>query len=58
MATERRLLFKLNRHATRFQASMYADDVVIFLKPTPNDVSNLKHILLRFGEVTTLQTNT
>jgi hypothetical protein len=58
MATERRLLSKLNRHATRFQASMYVDDVVIFLKPTPNDVSNLKHILLRFGEVTTLQTNT
>lgn len=57
LATERRLLSKLNGRATRFRASMYADDAVIFLKPTPSDVNNLKHILLRFGEVTGLQTN-
>jgi hypothetical protein len=33
---------------------MYADDAVIFLKPTPMDVDNLKRILLNFGEVTRL----
>jgi hypothetical protein len=31
--------------------------VVIFLKPTPNDVNSLKRIILWFGEVTGLQTN-
>jgi hypothetical protein len=36
---------------------MYADDTVIFLKPTAHDVSNLKSILLNFGAVTGLQTN-
>jgi hypothetical protein len=36
---------------------MYANDAVIFLKPTPMDVDNLKCILLNFGGVTGLQTN-
>jgi hypothetical protein len=36
---------------------MYADDAVIFLKPSVPDVNNLKSILLNFGLVTRLQTN-
>jgi hypothetical protein len=37
--------------------SLYADDVVIFLKPTMTDVSNLKELLHNFGRVTGLATN-
>jgi hypothetical protein len=33
-ATDRGLLSKLNGRAARFRTSMYADDAVIFLKPT------------------------
>jgi hypothetical protein len=36
---------------------MYANDAVIFLKPTTRDADNLKRILANFGEVTGLQTN-
>jgi hypothetical protein len=36
---------------------MYADDVVIFLRPTTNDVNNLRDILVNFGLVTGLQPN-
>jgi hypothetical protein len=36
---------------------MYADDAVIFLKPTNRDADNLKRILANFGYVTGLQTN-
>jgi hypothetical protein len=36
---------------------MYADDTVLFLKPTSHDADNLKRILSHFGEVTGLQTN-
>jgi hypothetical protein len=36
---------------------MYADDAVIFLKPSVTNVNNLKAILLNFGMITDLQTN-
>jgi len=36
---------------------MYADDAVIFLKPTPTDARDIKELLLNFGEVTGLPTN-
>ncbi|KAG2616848.1 hypothetical protein PVAP13_3NG177229 [Panicum virgatum] len=36
---------------------MYADDAVIFLKPTSRDVSNIKELLMIFGLVTGLHTN-
>jgi hypothetical protein len=51
------LLTKLNGRAARFRTAMYADDAVIFLKPTVKDVSNLKLLLEKFGLVTGLQTN-
>jgi hypothetical protein len=56
-ATDMGLLTKLNGRAARFRTAMYADDAVIFLKPTVKDVSNLKLLLENFGLVTGLQTN-
>jgi hypothetical protein len=56
-ATDRGLLSKLNGSVARFRTSMYADDVVIFLKPTIKDVTNLNLLLENFGLVTCLQTN-
>jgi mannosylglycoprotein endo-beta-mannosidase len=57
VATERGLLSKLNGCAARFWVSMYADDAVIFLKPTTRDADNLKRTLANFSEVKGLQTN-
>jgi hypothetical protein len=57
VATEQGLLTKLNGRATRFRVSMYADDAVIFLKPSVDDANNLKDILYNFGMVIGLQTN-
>jgi mannosylglycoprotein endo-beta-mannosidase len=57
VATERGCLSKLTGKGARFRASMYADDAVIFLKPTHGDVTNLKRLLLNFGAMTDLRTN-
>jgi hypothetical protein len=57
VATDRALLTKLNGRAARFHVSMYADDAVVFLKPSVRDTTNLREILLNFGRVTGLQTN-
>jgi hypothetical protein len=53
----RGLLSPLNGRTARFRISMYVDDVVILLRPTTNDVNNLRDILVNFGLVTGLQTN-
>jgi hypothetical protein len=57
IATDRGLLTKLNGRVARFRVSMYADDAVIFLKPTVADVRNLRDLLVNFGAVTGIQTN-
>lgn len=57
VATERGLLSKLNGRSARLRVSMYADDAAIFLKPTPQDVNNMKELLIKFGETTGLSTN-
>lgn len=36
---------------------MYADDAAIFLKPTVRDVTNMKDLLMLFGDTTGLSTN-
>lgn len=36
---------------------MYADDVALFVKPTQQDINNLKKILELFGNVAGLITN-
>jgi hypothetical protein len=57
LATNNRALSKLRGKYARLRLSLYADDVVIFLKPTMTDVSNLKELLHNFGRVTGLATN-
>jgi len=56
-ATDRGLLSKLGGRTVRFRLSMYADDAAIFVKPTNRDVTNLKNLLLQFGETRGLRTN-
>ena len=56
-ATDRGILTKLRGRRARLQTSLYADDAVIFLSPTANDVAALKEILHHFGQVTGLVTN-
>ena len=41
----------------RFRTSIYADDAVIFVKPTTTDMANLKQLLTSFDEVTGLVSN-
>jgi hypothetical protein len=57
VATEKGLLSELYGRAARFRVSMYADDAILFIKPTSQDADNLKRILTHFGEATGLQTN-
>jgi hypothetical protein len=57
IATDRGLLSPLNGRTARFRISMYADDAVIFLRSTTNNINNLRDILVNFGLVTGLQTN-
>ena len=56
-ATDRGILSKLRGRAARLRLSMYADDVVSFVKPTAADINNLRNILINFGEMTGFQTN-
>jgi hypothetical protein len=57
LATDRGLLSPLYDRTARFKLSMYADDAVIFIRPTKDDVNNLRDLLANFGSVTGLQTN-
>ena len=56
-ATDQGILSKLRGRAARLRLSMYADDAVIFAKPTATDINNLRNILINFGETTGLRTN-
>jgi hypothetical protein len=56
-ATTSNFLSKLGSKVARFCASLYADDVVIFIKPTKKDILNMACILKNFGEATGLYTN-
>jgi hypothetical protein len=57
LATHRELLSPLYGRTARFRLSMYADDAVIFIRPTKDDVNNLLDLLANFGAVTGLQMN-
>jgi hypothetical protein len=57
LATDRGLLSPLYGSTARFRLSMYADDAVIFIRPTKDDVNNLRDLLANFRVVTGLQTN-
>lgn len=56
-ATEMGLLNKLGGRTPRTSISMYADDAVIFIKPTQADVANATKLLNFFEEATGLKTN-
>jgi hypothetical protein len=57
LATNNKALSKLCGKYARLRLSLYADDDVIFLKPTMTDISYLKELLHNFGRVTGLATN-
>jgi len=51
------LLLPLSRWAFKHRVSMYADDVVLFLRPAAEDIGITMDILNLFGEATGLKTN-
>jgi hypothetical protein len=55
--TDNKVLSKLRGKHARLRLSLYADDPVIFLKPTESDVYNINVLLLNFGCVMGLVTN-
>jgi hypothetical protein len=56
-ATRHGLLHKLRGRGTILRASLYADDVAVFVAPIREDIINLAKILECFGDVTGLCTN-
>ncbi|KAK1620547.1 hypothetical protein QYE76_026064 [Lolium multiflorum] len=51
------ILSKLRGSKCTFRASLYADDVALFINPTLQDIQGLQDILTGFGRATGLQTN-
>lgn len=51
------LLKPLPVRGLHHRVSLYADDVVVFLRPVASDLSLIKHILQLFGKVSGLKTN-
>ena len=51
------LLMPLSRRALQHRISIYADDVVLFLRPEAEDINLTMGILNLFGEATGLKTN-
>jgi hypothetical protein len=51
------LLMSLSRRALQHRISIYADDVVLFLRPVAGDINLTMGILDLFGEATGLKTN-
>jgi len=56
-ADEEALLQPLATHRVKHRVSLYADDVALFIRPTPEDLSTIKEILRLFGEASGLRTN-
>ena len=57
IATDQGLLRRVQGRGANLRTSIYADDVVIFLKPIPANVNVLASILADFGEASGLVTN-
>lgn len=51
------LLHSSGHEAIKYRASFYADDVVIFVKPSASDLHVVKGILEVFGTASGLHTN-
>lgn len=56
-ATRDGVLTKMEPTAIKFQCSIYADDVILFIRPTRQEARAVKEILNVFGSVSRLQTN-
>jgi len=56
-AADEALLQPLSRRTLQHRISLYADDVVLFLQPSVNDISLTLDILQLFGEASGLRTN-
>jgi hypothetical protein len=56
-AQEDNLLSKVSKGCDTFRASFYADDVVVFIKPTKKDLLITHCILDTFDEASGLSTN-
>lgn len=57
MATSEGWLSPLNGRTVKARLSLYADDAMIFLRPTKEDIDNFKEIMTIFGEVMGLKIN-
>ncbi|XP_066344119.1 uncharacterized protein [Miscanthus floridulus] len=57
VADRRGVLTPLPGNVIKFRASVYADDLVVFLAPTPQDFSCIREILQLFAGASGLQTN-
>jgi hypothetical protein len=57
LAAERGVLNPITQRLRGIKASLYADDVAIFVSPTKQDIAALKQILSFFGEASGLCTN-
>jgi len=56
-ADRRRVLAPLPGNSIKYRASIYADDLVIFLRPDPNDFTCMRELLLLFVGASGLDTN-
>jgi hypothetical protein len=54
LVVERGVLNQILPRSKGIKASLYADDVAVFVRPTKHDVSALKEILEMFGEASGL----
>ncbi|KAK1609205.1 hypothetical protein QYE76_032878 [Lolium multiflorum] len=57
LATDGGVLSKLRGKQCTFRASLYADDVALFINPSQHDIEGLCEILAGFGRATGLITN-
>jgi histidinol phosphatase-like PHP family hydrolase len=57
MATQQGLLSPIGADPIKMRTSLYANDAMVFLRPSTYDVENLKQLLDNFGMVTGLVTN-
>jgi hypothetical protein len=56
-ATHEGLLTLIGADPVRMQTSLYADDAIMFLRPTAPNMEHLQHLLQAFGKATGLCTN-
>jgi hypothetical protein len=56
-ATRDGFLRKMKPDGVKFQCSLYADDVILFIRPTTQEATAVKEILNTFGAASWLHTN-